>query len=86
MSTDRIIDAHGAAWPVTGRWCDTCGMPMALEVAESAHPGCQEVIAGTDDGGHDEVLGLLAATLGAHPPGPVVLGTRRRTGRPVVAR
>jgi len=86
MSPDRITDRHGADWPVTGRWCDTCGMPLAVEVAERTHPGCRDEAADLTDAKHAELLELLATTLGARPPEPVVLGTWRRTGRLLVAR
>lgn len=86
MSPTRIPDAHGAQWPVTGRWCDTCGMPLAVEASGVAHPGCQPAGDDLTDAEHLEVLTLLARTLGASPLEPTALGTWRRTGRPVVTR
>jgi hypothetical protein len=86
MSAERIADAHGAAWPVTGRWCATCGMPLAVEAGGQIHQGCQAAGPDLSDAEYDEVLALLATTLVAHEIDPAALGTWRRTGRPVVDR
>jgi len=85
MSLTRITDRHRADWPVTGKWCDTCGMPLAVDAPDRVHPGCQPAEPDLTDAEHVELVALLVRTLGAHSPDPMALGTWRRTGRPVVA-
>lgn len=86
MSPTGITDRHGADWPVTGKWCDACGMPLAVEAPGRVHPGCQHAEPDLTDVEHAELGTLLARSLGARPLEPLVLGTWRSTGRPVVAR
>lgn len=41
MSRPTLIDTDGHAWPITGLWCDDCGMPLAVALKPSAvHPTC----------------------------------------------
>lgn len=43
MPNNTIIDADGDRWPVTGFYCDICGLPMqAVNVPFGTHPNCVE--------------------------------------------
>lgn len=38
------IDIAGVRWPVTGYWCDLCGLPMhAVNVPFGTHPTCDDL-------------------------------------------
>lgn len=40
-SSERLMDNQGHAWPVTGYWCDMCGMPLhSILRGSGVHPGC----------------------------------------------
>lgn len=41
MTVDRLPDADGALWPVTGHWCDTCGWPLIPVGDRTVHPLCE---------------------------------------------
>lgn len=42
--TGRLTDDHGHAWPITGSWCEVCGMPLILVAAgQAAHPCCLDL-------------------------------------------
>lgn len=44
----RLTDAHGHKWPVTGYWCDVCGMPLHPTLrAVGVHLNCEVQQAGT---------------------------------------
>ncbi len=37
-----LIDDDGAYWPVTGYWCQGCGMPMRrIHTRQTHHPTCK---------------------------------------------
>ncbi len=39
---DRWTDDDGHAWPLTGRWCDACGLPLDAILADvGVHAGCE---------------------------------------------
>lgn len=39
--TTRIVDDHGAAWPITGDRCTRCRLPLDPVLAGvGTHPGC----------------------------------------------
>ena len=41
MTGDRIVDADGHAWPVTGRACRVCDWPIDPVLADlGTHPTC----------------------------------------------
>ena len=43
MSVETITDQDGHCWPITGYWCDSCGLPMhAVNVPFGTHPSCDE--------------------------------------------
>lgn len=47
----RITDNQGHAWPVTGYWCDVCGMPIhSILRSSGVHPGCEAL--GVERQGH----------------------------------
>lgn len=44
MSTGTITDREGHMWPVSGLWCEHCGMPLhQIDEATAAHPSCRTV-------------------------------------------
>ena len=41
MIATTIRDIDGHVWPVTGLWCDDCGMPLNRVLATAGvHPTC----------------------------------------------
>ena len=37
-----LTDNDGHNWPITGHWCETCGMPLHPALTnEGTHPNCQ---------------------------------------------
>lgn len=59
----RAVDASGAAWPVTGRCCPVCQMPLD-SAAGQAHPSCAPVRA-ISASREAAALSLLTRELGA---------------------
>lgn len=40
----RWVDPAGDAWPITGRWCATCSLPLLpAEPGQAAHPNCEDL-------------------------------------------
>lgn len=51
-TTERIRDAQGHKWPITGYWCDMCGMPLhRILRAVGVHPTCEVQHAPPGSGG-----------------------------------
>lgn len=43
MTRQVVTDIDGHEWPVTGSWCDDCGMPMSVTLnPATTHPNCEE--------------------------------------------
>lgn len=43
MTTERLTDPEGHHWPVTGHWCDACGMPLTPYIEDqTVHPNCED--------------------------------------------
>jgi len=86
VTAGRITDRRGALWPVTGWWCDGCGMPLWWDDPSGLHPTCwRRDVAGLADADQGRLEDALAERLGAHPVDPVPSvspGTWRRTGKP----
>ena len=38
----RWTDEYGHQWPITGHWCDTCGLPLIPVGGSPRHPLCEE--------------------------------------------
>lgn len=39
---ERLKDAQGHEWPITGYWCDACGMPLHGSLRDvGVHPTCE---------------------------------------------
>lgn len=85
MTTRTITDPWGALWPVTGWWCDGCGMPLYRDDPSGLHPGCRtaEPLSDTE---HDRLVAALTDRLGATPVQPVEIGRWRASGEPVFLR
>lgn len=41
MTARRWTDAEGHAWPLTGQWCNTCGLPLIRVSNLDTHPTCE---------------------------------------------
>ncbi len=40
-----ITDDEGARWPITGLWCEACGMPLHIALVDlGIHPNCAEAL------------------------------------------
>lgn len=40
MSIAKRITIDGASWPVTGHWCQVCGLPLWRVDGSTTHPTC----------------------------------------------
>lgn len=40
MTAGRWTDEHGHALPITGYWCDVCGLPLIPVGESTTHPTC----------------------------------------------
>ncbi len=85
MTVRAITDPDGALWPVTGWWCEGCGMPLYRDDPSGLHPGCRETAPLTDTE-HDRLTAALGDLLGAVPVAPVQIGTWRVSGEPLYLR
>lgn len=62
--TEHVRDAQGHKWPITGYWCDACGMPLhhILRVT-GVHPTCEvHDLAGREGANPDGEGGCAART------------------------
>ncbi len=51
MTGDRIVDADGHTWPVTGHACNVCRWPLdGVHATIGTHPSC-DPLSGGDPGG-----------------------------------
>lgn len=42
MTCPRWTDEDGHAWPITGTWCDVCGLPLIpTSDTPTTHPTCE---------------------------------------------
>jgi len=85
VTTRTITDPWGALWPVTGHWCDGCGMPLWTDDPSGLHPNCTPGAPFTDSE-HRHLVTALAEQLGATPVQPAEIGRWRRSGNPVIRR
>ena len=39
---NRWTDPEGHEWPITGIYCDDCGLPLIPVNGSTTHPNCEE--------------------------------------------
>lgn len=42
MKRHQWADDKGHTWPITGHWCEACGLPLIPVNGNTTHPCCEE--------------------------------------------